>query len=433
MAGDWIKMRVDLSDDPAVIAISAKIGVDEDSVVGKLHRLWSWADRHTINGSTDGIRSVWIDRYVSCKGFAEALIDAGWLTETESGIAFPGFEKHNGESAKKRADAQARQRLSRAERREGVTGLSRDCIPRPFIRSVYSRDEHTCVYCGAQSSENEEGSKKTAKLSVDHITPASRGGITAVENLATCCRLCNSEKNDRTCDEWGLWPSFLSDGVTYENGHIVVTRTSDEKTTKAQPEKSRVEKSKEPPPPTMSAPAINDQRSTIGAEWVVVVVDLEKLGMDNPEGVCRASDWSPAAAKALVDHFINHREAEGWGVGLLRSKLLAVPLQDRPDKILTLKKSGKPVKSEHGDPADPVARWISMDSASQDRWRMELLARHQQAIEGLGPEGRMALLPGENLAALRRILAVSEPRWSSSAEVAVRLLLEMERRGAAER
>lgn len=200
--------------------------------------------------------------------------------------------------------------------------------------------------------------------------------------------------------------------------------------TKAQPEKSRVEKSKEPPP-TMSAPAINDQRSTIDAEWAVVVVDLEKLGMDNPDGVCRASDWSPAAAKALVDHFINHREAEGWGVGLLRSKLLAAPLQDRPDKILTLKKSGRPAKSEHGDPADPEARWLAMDSASQDRWRMELLARHRQAIEGLGPEGRMSLLPGENLAALRRILAVSEPRWLSSKEVAVRLLLEMERRVAA--
>lgn len=34
MAGDWIKMRVDLRDDPDVIGIAAATGLDEDTVVG---------------------------------------------------------------------------------------------------------------------------------------------------------------------------------------------------------------------------------------------------------------------------------------------------------------------------------------------------------------------------------------------------------------
>lgn len=191
-----------------------------------------------------------------------------------------------------------------------------------------------------------------------------------------------------------------------------------------------IEKPKiKPPPPTMSAPAINDRPSTIDAEWAVVVVDLEELGMDNPEGVCRASDWSPATAKALVDHFINHREAEGWGVGLLRSKLLGPSSRLPPEQILTLQRSGKPVASAHGDPHDPLSLWLAMDSASQDRWRMGLLARHRRAIEGLGPEGRMSLLPGENLRAIRQMLAASEPRWLAAGDAVVRMLMELERRG----
>lgn len=41
MAGDWIKMRVDLDGDPAVISISAKTGKEVLWVVGALHRFWS--------------------------------------------------------------------------------------------------------------------------------------------------------------------------------------------------------------------------------------------------------------------------------------------------------------------------------------------------------------------------------------------------------
>ena len=36
MAGDWIKMRNDLGDDPAVVLIAAAIDSTEDAVVGKV-------------------------------------------------------------------------------------------------------------------------------------------------------------------------------------------------------------------------------------------------------------------------------------------------------------------------------------------------------------------------------------------------------------
>ena len=39
MAGDWIKMRIDIADDPAVIGIASALDITEDEVVGKLHRI----------------------------------------------------------------------------------------------------------------------------------------------------------------------------------------------------------------------------------------------------------------------------------------------------------------------------------------------------------------------------------------------------------
>lgn len=103
MAGDWLKMRHDLADDPATIRIAAVCGLDEDAVVGKLHRIWSWADRHTADGHAEGIGPAWVDRTVRCEGFAAAMVAVGWLEQTETGMAFPRFDRHCGQTAKARA------------------------------------------------------------------------------------------------------------------------------------------------------------------------------------------------------------------------------------------------------------------------------------------------------------------------------------------
>jgi hypothetical protein len=117
MAGDWIKMRTALADDPAVICMADRLGMDEFSVVGRLHHLWSWADKQSRDGHADGVTGKWIDRYVQCDGFAQCLVSVGWLVLGESGIEFPNFDRHNGETAKARGLATNRQQKKRA----GVT------------------------------------------------------------------------------------------------------------------------------------------------------------------------------------------------------------------------------------------------------------------------------------------------------------------------
>lgn len=113
MAGDWIKMRVDLVEDPAVIAMAFALKIDEYGVVGRLHKLWSWADKHCSSGHAKGVTFVWIDRYIGHTGFAQSVSDEGWLVQGESGIEFPKFDRHNGKSAKTRAEAADRKRVER--------------------------------------------------------------------------------------------------------------------------------------------------------------------------------------------------------------------------------------------------------------------------------------------------------------------------------
>jgi hypothetical protein len=103
MAGDWIPMRCDLSDDPSVIAMSLALSLDEFAVVGRLHRLWSWANRHTTDGNAPCVSSEWVDRYVSTPGFAAAMLTAGWLRVRSGGIELPHFDRWNSQNAKQRA------------------------------------------------------------------------------------------------------------------------------------------------------------------------------------------------------------------------------------------------------------------------------------------------------------------------------------------
>ena len=108
MAGDWIKMRTNLSSDPAVIQASRLLDCSEFKVVGLLHWIWSWADTHTEDGNAVGIDCKWINKQTDTEGLCEALVTVGWLKITDNGISIPNFASHNGASAKSRANTARR-------------------------------------------------------------------------------------------------------------------------------------------------------------------------------------------------------------------------------------------------------------------------------------------------------------------------------------
>lgn len=116
MSGDWIKMRIALADDPAVIGIADATGIDEFGVIGRLHRLWGWVDEQSSDGRVGVVTCRWINRFVQCDGFAEAMVSVGWLSIEEGGISFPNFDRHNGKSAKKRALSTLNKQIERSRK-----------------------------------------------------------------------------------------------------------------------------------------------------------------------------------------------------------------------------------------------------------------------------------------------------------------------------
>lgn len=63
-------------------------------------------------------------------------------------------------------------------------------------RNLLIRDRQTCQYCGEKPGP--------AKLTLDHVTPRSRGGPSTWDNLVAACLSCNNKKANRTPDEAGM-------------------------------------------------------------------------------------------------------------------------------------------------------------------------------------------------------------------------------------
>ena len=83
--------------------MAAILNIDPDAVVGKLVRLWIWADQQSLDGNALSVTDFWIDRFTYCPGFAAAMREAGWLDGPSGAISFPNFARHNGKTAKKRS------------------------------------------------------------------------------------------------------------------------------------------------------------------------------------------------------------------------------------------------------------------------------------------------------------------------------------------
>lgn len=60
-------------------------------------------------------------------------------------------------------------------------------------RNLLTRDRHQCQYCREIFTPLE--------LTLDHVMPRSRGGLSTWENLVAACKACNREKSNRTPEE----------------------------------------------------------------------------------------------------------------------------------------------------------------------------------------------------------------------------------------
>jgi len=116
MAADWIKLEMTTPDKPEVVTLAAALRLDQDAVLGKLVRVWIWADQNSVRGDAMAITSAFLDRLTGKRGFAAALRAVGWLAGQDGALTFPSFTRHNGITAKARAESNRRMARSRGGR-----------------------------------------------------------------------------------------------------------------------------------------------------------------------------------------------------------------------------------------------------------------------------------------------------------------------------
>ena len=137
MASNWIKLEVITPDKPEIFRLAEILNIDPDAALGKVIRFWAWADQQMIDGNAEcnarGVTKSAIDRITFMAGFADALIQVGWLVESDGVLSLPNFERHNGKSSKKRAVTNERVTKIRELKRKGnaasVTQTDQKALP----------------------------------------------------------------------------------------------------------------------------------------------------------------------------------------------------------------------------------------------------------------------------------------------------------------
>jgi hypothetical protein len=119
MAGDWIKIEHSMPDKPEIGQLADRLEISYNEAIGMVLRFWIWADQQSIDGYALSVTEKFIDHIVGRNGFAAAMRSCGWLASGDDGPYLPNFNRHNGDTAKKRA--QSKDRMTRKRYADGVT------------------------------------------------------------------------------------------------------------------------------------------------------------------------------------------------------------------------------------------------------------------------------------------------------------------------
>lgn len=72
--------------------------------------------------------------------------------------------------------------------------------------AIYLRDDFTCLLCGCALCNTDP-----QDITLDHVKPRSKGGTNDERNLFTCCRSCNSSRQDQRLSAYA--PSWVCELV----------------------------------------------------------------------------------------------------------------------------------------------------------------------------------------------------------------------------
>lgn len=130
MAMTWIKFDTSTPEKPEVWSIATDLKIDPDAVVGKLLRIWTWFDDQSEDGNAPTVTKALLDRKVCVTGFCDAVIRAGWMLESKGVITLPNFDRHNGQTAKTRAQTAKRVAQCKKGNAAGNAKVTKGALPK---------------------------------------------------------------------------------------------------------------------------------------------------------------------------------------------------------------------------------------------------------------------------------------------------------------
>lgn len=80
------------------------------------------------------------------------------------------------------------------------------CMKNTGRQQVWNLTGGLCFYCQRALLPDDIGDwRHPLHMNVDHKIPRRRGGSDLIDNLAPCCRSCNSNKGPKTIDEYRVY------------------------------------------------------------------------------------------------------------------------------------------------------------------------------------------------------------------------------------
>jgi DNA replication protein DnaT len=106
----WLKIETHTPTKPEMSQLARLCHCSKGDVFLACFRLWSWADSQSEDGWIEFLTPDDVDEHAGMKGFGAALEAVKWIVFSDGGAMIPNFDRHCGQSAKKRAMKSERQR-----------------------------------------------------------------------------------------------------------------------------------------------------------------------------------------------------------------------------------------------------------------------------------------------------------------------------------
>lgn len=186
----WIKVDTTLVNKPKVVQISRMLKKKREETLGFLIKFWCLVDGLTEDGFLPGYDRVAVDDLVGLKGFAKALQVVDWLDFDENGCTVSKYEKHNGNSAKKRAESALRNK--RFMRKKSNTNLTQSALENASPREEKIRvDSESLPGAGVCTPAREDAPSQSSSSRPDIREALGLGG--------------QQEWPEDEVEKWWLW------------------------------------------------------------------------------------------------------------------------------------------------------------------------------------------------------------------------------------